>query len=316
MLLTGCGTQKEEPYREALEKVQGYLSDTVTDPTSGSVGGEWAVIALTRGGCNVSDDFLQRYIENTEAMVSAAKGVLNTPTGYKYTEYSRVILGWTAAGRDPTDVAGYDFLEKLSDMDNVCRQGVNGPIWALIAMDCGGYEIPKSTGNKTATREELLKHLVQLQLPDGGWNLSGSESDTDLTAMALTALAPYVCGDQELCDKVSEQTLKKTREAADKALSCLGEKKSEEGGFESWGSENAESCAQVITALSSLGIDSESDERFAGTLDALLGFQQEDGGFAHTKDSGTNLMATEQAAYALAAYGRMRNKETRLFDMR
>ena len=48
----------------------------------------------------------------------------------------------------------------------------------------------------------------------------------------------------------------------------------------------------------------------------LLAFQQKDGGFTHVVDGGTNLMATEQAAYALAAYERVKNGEPRLFDMR
>ena len=71
-----------------------------------------------------------------------------------------------------------------------------------------------------------------------------------------------------------------------------------------------------MTALSALGIDAAEDDRFAGTLEALLAFQQKDGGFAHVADGGTNLMATEQAAYALAAYERVKNGEPRLFDMR
>lgn len=316
LILTGCGEKNSEPYKKAMQNAQDYISATVTEPVSGSIGGEWAVIALTRGGFEVSDAFLDSYIRNTESAVREAKGVLNTATGYKYTEYSRTILGWTAAGKDPADVAGYNLLEKLADMNNVCRQGINGPIWALIAYDCGGYEIPKLSEKDNTTREALLAYLLQEQTADGGWTLSGETADVDLTAMALTAMAPYVCGDEELCSEVSEKTLSEVQAAAEKAVSCLAAKKLPGGGFESWGSENAESCAQVITALSALGVDTEEDERFQGTLSALLTFEQEDGGFAHITDGGTNMMATEQAAYALAAYDRMKNEEARLFDMR
>ncbi len=319
MVATGCASSESEQYKQALADVQDYLAETVTEPTSNSVGGEWALIALTQGGYDVSDEFLQKYKKNTEDLVKNADGVLNTPTGYKYTEYSRVILGWTAAGGDARNVAGYDFLEKLACMDDVCRQGINGPIWALIAYDCGGYEVPKiannSKGNNT-TREELLKYLVQNQMPDGGWTLSGDTSDVDLTAMALTAMAPYISGNEKLCEEVSAETLSEVKTASEKAISCLADKKMDDGGFESWGAENAESCAQVITALASLGIDVQEDERFAEILEALLGYQQEDGGFAHTMDTGTNIMATEQAAYALAAYDRVKSGEPRLFDMR
>ena len=334
-VLSSCGASNGQPYQKALDAVQAYLEKTVTEPVTGSVGGEWAVIALTRGGGKVSDTFLQNYLKNTETVVLEAQGVLHTATGYKYTEYARILLGWTAAGGDPTDVGGYNFLEKLTDLNNVCRQGINGPIWALIAYDCGGYEIPDvreasrtqpggtaaAAGGAAAapvqtTREALLRYLLDNRTADGGWTLSGEEADVDLTAMALTAMAPYVCGDETLCEEVTEETLTEIREAADQALTCLADKKLPDGGFESWGSVNAESCAQVLTALSSLGIDAAEDERFAGTLEALLVFQQEDGGFAHVADGGANLMATEQAAYALAAYDRVKNGEPRLFDMR
>ena len=145
-VLGGCGVSSSQPYQKALDAVQAYLEKTVTEPMTGSVGGEWAVIALTCGGGKVSDTFLRTYRENTAAVVREAQGVLNTATGYKYTEYARILLGWTAAGGDPTDVGGYDFLEKLTDLSNVCRQGINGPIWALIAYDCGGYKIPDVPG--------------------------------------------------------------------------------------------------------------------------------------------------------------------------
>ena len=321
---TGCGAKDEAPYRTALKQVQDYLRETVTEAASGSVGGEWAVLALTRGDSKLPEDFLECYQQNTEKMLREAGGILHTATGYKYTEYARIILGWTAAGQDPADAAGYNLLEKLTDMQNVCRQGINGPIWALIAYDCGGYtipEIPAGTADRNensaqTSREALLTYILENRTLDGGWTLSGKEADVDLTAMALTAMAPYVCDDAQLCAEVSEDTRKEVKAAAGMAISCLAAKKLPSGGFESWGSENAESCAQVITALSALGIDAETDESFAGTLDALLAFQQEDGGFAHTREGGTNLMATEQAAYALAAYERMKNGEPRLFDMR
>lgn len=339
LLFTGCDAKDEEPYQSALKKAQDYICETVTEPTSNSVGGEWAVLALTRGDYDLPENFLGCYQKNTEKIVHKAGGVLNTATGYKYTEYARIILGWTAAGLDPEDVAGYNLLEKLTNMENVCRQGINGPIWALIAYDCGGYKIPevpaeavKKTENKKSegtaglkdqdtdfrktSREALLAYILKHQTPDGGWTLSGEKADVDLTAMALTAMAPYVCGDAQLCGEITETTRKKVKQAADKAIDCLAEKKADDGGFESWGSKNAESCAQVITALSSLRIDVDADARFEGTLNALLAFQQEDGGFAHTADGDTNQMATEQAAYALTAYERMKNGESRLFDMR
>ncbi len=61
----------------------------------------------------------------------------------------------------------------------------------------------------------------------------------------------------------------------------------------------------VLVALTELGISLE-DERFyknhATLEDVLLRFRQENGSFSHTLDGGSDLTATTQALYALAAH--------------
>lgn len=322
MLLAGCRSGDEEDgYRTALDRVQKYLYETVNQPVCGSTGGEWTIVGLVQGGFPVDAEYISRYTSSVEETVQNADGILNTATGYKYTEYSRIILGWTAAGRNPSDVAGYNFIAKLSDMENICRQGINGPIWALIALDCGGYEpVSDSAAAEQTSREAIIRYILDMQLPDGGWNLTGDEADADLTAMALTAMAPYYTADNELCVEISEETLQSVQKAVSEGLLCLSDMQTDSGDFESWSTVNSESCSQVITALSSLEIDGNSDERFVkpggSVLDALLRFQMEDGSFSHTPETGSNLMASEQAAYALASYDRLTKGEPRLFDMR
>ena len=92
-----------------------------------------------------------------------------------------------------------------------------------------------------------------------------------------------------------------------------------DGGFGSWGTVNSESCAQVIVALTALGIDPTADSRFVKNgntvLDALAGFYVTGGGFRHIAGGERNGMATEQGYYALAAYYRFVNAQTRLYDM-
>ena len=82
---------------------------------------------------------------------------------------------------------------------------------------------------------------------------------------------------------------------------------------------NSESCAQVIVALTALGIDPTADSRFVKNghtvLDALAGFYVTGGGFRHTAGSERNDMATEQGYYALASYYRFLNGQTSLYDM-
>ena len=157
------------------------------------------------------------------------------------------------------------------------------------------------------TREKLIQVILDAQLNDGGWNLSAENADTDMTAMAIQALAPYY------------KTNETVKAAVDKALEALSALQRNDGGFGSWGTENSESCAQVIVALTALGIDPAKDSRFIRNgltiLDALASFYVTGGGFKHVADKGRDGMATEQGYYALAAYYRFANAQTRFYDM-
>lgn len=305
VLLTGCGAKTEEaPWQTAYRETGKYLQEQDT-LSAGSVGGEWAVIGLSRAGL-LSDAAAQSYEQTAEDYVKQAGSVRLHHA--KSTENSRTILGLTAAGYNAANVAGVDLTAGLTDMAYLRAQGTNGPIWALIALDCHGYDIPQcADGEEQVTREGLVAEILSYQCSDGGWALMGDESDVDLTAMALTALAPY----QEETD---------VKAAVEQALTFLSAAQQDDGGFMSWGAANSESCAQVIVALTALGIDPAADARFTkagGTaIDALCAFACEGGGFRHSDEqTGPDGMATEQGFYALTAYDRFRQGQTRLFDM-
>ena len=271
-----------------------WLQKNVTNPTVASVGGEWAVIGLARSGIDVPQKWYDTYYDNVKSYVKACGGVLHKR---KYTEYSRVVLALTAIGKDPANVVGYDLLKPLSDFDATVWQGVNGAIWALIALDSGSYE--------SALRQNYVDHIVAQQLADGGWALSGDLSDPDVIAMALQALAKY-----------RAQT--EVKKAIDKALGWLSANQNRDGTFSVEGIPTCESTAQVLVALGALGID-VTDSRFVkggNTVEtALLSFYTAGKGFAHTKGGGTDGMATEQAFYALVSLRRQREERPFLYDI-
>jgi hypothetical protein len=95
----------EDQTSAAIKDTAAYIHQTVKNPQVDSVGGEWAIIGLARSGYDVPDSYYEDYYRTVEAYVKEANGILHDK---KYTEYSRVILALTAAGYDPTDVAGYD----------------------------------------------------------------------------------------------------------------------------------------------------------------------------------------------------------------
>lgn len=312
LLLCGsaCGaTEEEKAVDTAVKETAAYLYQTVDAPQLGSVGGEWTVLGLARSGYSVPQEYFDQYYGRIVAFMENSGGILGER---KHTEYSRVILALTAIGKDPSNVGGYDLLKPLGDFENTVLQGINGPIWALIALDAGKYEIPANESTSIqAGRDMYLKEIISQQLTDGGFSLGSQagydSADPDITAMVLQALSKYT--DREDVAGIVDQ-----------ALSCLSQIQNEDGGYISWGSTNSESCAQVIVALTELGIPLD-DERFVKNghtlIDNLLSFRMEDGGFAHTLEMGeSNLMATEQAFYALVAAQRAQKGESSLYRMK
>lgn len=300
--LTGCNSSKN-----SLQKIYEQTADALLEkgtPAVGSSNGEWAVIGLSRSG-KLSYSSANDYLENAEKYVQniGSECLHNV----KSTENSRMILGITAAGGDPTNIGGFDLTAGLSDMEYITMQGNNGPIWALIALDSRQYEIPEAQNTKNqTTREKLIFYILSVQCSDGGWGLMDDTSDIDMTAMALQSLAPY----RELDD---------VNDAIQNALQYLSNRQLENGGFESYGTANSESCAQVIVALTALHINPLTDSRFIKdgktVLDALCAFAV-DAGFCHQlKLPKADVMATEQAYYALTAYFRFQNGQTALYDM-
>lgn len=290
--------------QEAINQAAEYLLSAVPNPQVGTVGGEWAVIGLARSGVSVPDGYFDVYYDNLVSTLKESDGVLDRA---KYTEYSRAVLALAAIGKSPVNVGGYNLLEKLTDFDAVCRQGVNGPIYALLALDAKNYPIPESSAANPTSREKMISYILEKQLPDGGFDLADTSADPDLTAMAIQALSRY-------------QKDEAVGQAIDRAVECLASLRTESGGYASWGTENVESAGQVLTALCALGIDAQQDDRFCGTdgtsiLSYLMQNRTSDGAFLHTAGLGADQMATEQVFYSLVAYDRMKKGKSFLYDM-
>lgn len=291
----------------AIEEVYEETGDRLSAlgvPEVGSVGGEWLVIGLARSGREVADEYYDNVVEFVRENINDKEQLDKN----KSTENSRIILALTALGYDATDVDGHNLLEGLTDMGYLTRQGINGPIMALIAFDSGNYEIPQSTERTgQLTREMLIDYILRTRLSDGGWALTGTTSDADMTAMALSALAPYYDSNSEV------------KAAVDEAIVCLSDMQLSTGEYMSGSVATAESCAQVIDALTALGIDPATDSRFikngVSVLDALMSFAVDGGGFRHTQDGDYDQMATEQGYCALTAYARFLGGQTSLYDM-
>lgn len=298
-----------------LSKVRSYILSKDTKPDYSSI---WNVIGLKRSGLYVPESYINLFYSNVIAYCESKDWQI---TRAKYSDYSKLILALTAIGVDARNVMGHNLLAYLSDYENVSRQGNNGTIWALIALKSNpAYEIPEDPSAVQQNSEELLvKKVVGMQCQDGGWTLMGTTGDSDMTGMAMQALASYY----------NKDGYEDVTAAIDKGLAWIEKNQLSSGGFGTMNTETSESVAQIITALCGVGIDCGEDVRFIKNgkwpMTGLFQYYMPEGGFMHVAaDAGNNGggaggiidgMATEQGLYATVAYRRFLDGETFLYDM-
>lgn len=323
-------TQVTGDYSQEVNEVCDTIEFVVSNPAFGSAGGEWAALILGRSG-RMTEEWKTKYLaavkssfDEIEAKSPELKEA-NKLDSNKSTENSRAIIGLYSAGADVTDFNGWnlcaplagdnvggDKTEESQDYKDTIWQGINGLVYALIALDYAGYQSAGETKvtdlseeNVTTLRDDYIYKILELQLADGGWAFYGNSSDPDITMMAVQALSKYTY-------------LPEVNDAVESALAVMSSKQNDQGGYTSWGTANSESISQVICGLTMLGIDPTTDERFIKNgntiVDALKSFSaeyekdnvtySEYHGYAHAEQNGVmkyNQMATEQAGYAMVA---------------
>lgn len=291
-----------------------YIQKNVPAPVVASDRGEWAVLGLARAGVELSDAYIQAYYGKVVAYVKAnigSDGILRKPDDKNtpvITDNERIILALTAIGKDPANVGGKNLLAALQNKDimqvtNTSDTDINGLVFGLLALNSGNY---------TQDSYWLVQAILTQQNEDGSWSSSADTKpvgDVDMTAMALQALAPYY-------NEGGDTTV---NAAVDKALQWLSAK------YKNTGYTSAESCAQVVVALSALQLNANSDSSFVKTVDgaptSVLGdllryYLGEGQGFKHAASGKTaDQKATEQALYAMAAYERYCRRTKALYDM-
>ncbi len=256
--------------KAGADSPQEWLNGELADGAGG--GSEWFVFALRQYDPSLDftgyADALEAYL--SEHRVSSASS------------RQRCALALVACGRKNAEFVS------LTLEDSIGNQGIMSLIYGLHLLNNG-------LSSKVYTKEALTGEILSARLSDGGWAVTGETSDIDVTAMAVQALAP----------QYNEST--EVKSAVDAALLLLSAKQLDGGGFQSYGKDNPESAAQVITALSSLGTDPTQTAGFLkngrSPLDAMLSFRLSDGSFSHMKGDAeeSSYPATQQAFYSLVS---------------
>ncbi len=314
----------------------GYLMNSKYLQLAGSTAGDWYQIGMSRFG--MSDNY-GGYLAVIKEIVQDRYKTPNKLDRIKATEWHRISLSILACGGDPTNF-GVDpdgnAINLIADgtynrgfTTSLGRQGINGWIWGLIALDAKHYNIPDGS---YYSRADIIKEILKLQLSDGGFALTGYNADPDITAMAIQSLAPYYKSGTSYTYTLTRQngrTVTKTvKQVVNEALSCLSDLQLDTGDYVSWGTQNVESTAQVLIALCCLGINPQTDGRFiknGNTLvDGIMRYRLSNGAFTHSfnddpdnpsaQPGRPNSMAGEQVLLSLAALYRQMNGKTTLYD--
>jgi prenyltransferase beta subunit len=193
------------------------------------------------------------------------------------------IIGLIAAGKDPGNESGHNYVETLVKSQNDAGKFIIGKYddySTTIAFSILALDMSKANYNTQKAVEALLSY----QNEDGGFG------GVDETAMSITALGNHT-------------DIQGVDDAITGGIAYLKANQKDSGGFESWGSENPYSISVAIQGLIAVGENPLSEEwtKNGNTmLDALLAYKVDDH-FENKSEWGTEInMATEQAFTALA----------------
>lgn len=282
--------QQPNPYKDQMQSLLDKIVNRYGSMASDDW--EWLVEGIAQGQeANAGGTF----------DLAASVGKLDSTTNVAFTNLDRKVMSITARGYDCSNLAQYNGGNPLTDakgnqVDDLVSllynykgtYTINGPIFALIALDTGNYSVPSdAVWTRDALLEKILNHVY---LSDG--------FDTDMVAMLMYSIAPY------RDDAVYGA---RVRQKLEEGVEIIQDRMGTDYSFDSWGAKNSETASQVICALSACGIDCHTDPRFSnGTDSVLTSWLQfadfESGYFSHTDATPKNAMATYQGAYTLQWY--------------
>lgn len=254
---------------------------------------DWTVFTLLRHGETLSDAQTSSYYDSVVKTVK-------TWTNQKPTDIAKVSLVLTMLEKDITDVDGVNLAEMMYNSTRL-TEGSNELIWVILALDAANIQIP---ADAKWSRESMISALLDFQNEKGFFGLFDNKGGSvDITAMALQPLARYQVTDA------------KVEAAVKKAVTWLKGAVKDDFGYG-----NPESTAQVLIALSALGIDPTVSDAGFGTVNmnmitSLMPYKCEDGGFAHVLGNTTNALATTQVLEALDAYILFKEKNVAYWDV-
>ncbi|MGG0658529.1 Ig-like domain-containing protein [Rummeliibacillus pycnus] len=293
---------KDVSYKNALKNSSAFLLSITPNP---NLGDEYVVTNLARSNYPVAKDYYAQYYNNIVKNTKEKNGNI----GKSYSDYANIIIALSSIGKDPTNVAGVNLVDKMLDSYNETKadyRTFTQTSTILLALDANNYTIDQEK-YKNLNRDSIIDELLTAQTKDNGYGWAvGADADPDTTAMVVTALAPYMNQ-----DKVSI--------SVNKALSYLQKQLNGKAGiYSDWlKGDNAASISQVVMSLLALKIDPKTEAGFVKTdgywtiQNLLTAVDSKTGGLKMSSNQKAvdPSYATPQGNRALTMYDRFEQKE-------
>ena len=238
--------------------------------TDGSIDGfatsTWAVMAIAAAG---EDPGNWRTSAGNPSIVDYLRDNADLVNARKATDWERCILAITAAGENPYDFGGIDYVSELKELYDGSQIGyvdtINDDFWGILALISAGEDPDSDIIQNTSD------YIKNNQNEDGGWSWStGGESESDNTAAAIMAL--IAAGESPESEAVID------------GLAFLSDMQNSDGGFPRTypGESNSSSDSWVIGALLAAAEDPTASSWTPADnnpVDHLLSLQDSDGSF-------------------------------------
>lgn len=260
---------------------------------------EWEILNYARSGA-VTEAQKKSYCDS---VVKALQAEGRDSFAYA-SENAKVVLVLNAMKCDPTNVGGYNLVAPLKDEASATADmyGLMYTMTALYSTDAN------------ASFPAYVDKLITFQKKSGGFDGNDGDAygeDPDSTAMAIQALAPYYNKDARVKTVVDA--------GLTYLVTCMD---ATTGAITNWGTPNSNSTAQVILALTSLGINPTEDSRFCqngkNLITALQSFYMGNGKYGYKSTADTDAYsigyASKQSIQAMIAYNRLLNGQTSFYD--
>ncbi|SCH45475.1 Putative glycoside hydrolase [uncultured Clostridium sp.] len=297
-------TTGQNVHQKEMEKLRNNIIARYA--TSASDDWEWMNLGFAKGGIvsSASSDALPANFD-----LHARLRKLDTSSSVAMTDFDRTIMMLTAMGINASKLDEYTtpdnpFVDSkgnvITDL-TACLYNysggytINGPIFALIALDMGEYTIPK---NVVWTREKLLETILDHKYGSDGFGV-------DMVGMLMQSIAPYQ-DDPVYGERVKAKLEEGIGLFLGQGKAATVDPMQPDFTFGGFGYQSSESAAQAICALSAAGVDCHTDPRFSdgkgnSALTAFLAYADGEY-FAHTMSVPKNAMATYQGCYTVQWY--------------